>query len=94
MAKETGAVLDPGPSAQPQQPPKQWSRVFGQMGTAPWEACGALQDRHTQAIPAALLADQSKAFERLSHSWLRLVMTKWALPPWATASTQAPGTVG
>eukprot|EP00969_Alexandrium_andersonii_P179565 7937991-Alexandrium_andersonii.AAC.1 len=33
--------------------------------------------------PAALFADQSKAFERIGHRWLRAVLEGWALPVWA-----------
>ena len=32
--------------------------------------------------PAVLCVDQSKAFERLSHSWLVAVLRRWGLPPW------------
>ena len=35
--------------------------------------------RNTAAVVAA---DQSKAFERLSHTWLRLVLDGWRMPRW------------
>eukprot|EP00969_Alexandrium_andersonii_P333049 14719073-Alexandrium_andersonii.AAC.1 len=36
-----------------------------------------------RGCPAALFADQSKAFERLGHRWLRAVLDGWHLPRWA-----------
>eukprot|EP00969_Alexandrium_andersonii_P177094 7830921-Alexandrium_andersonii.AAC.1 len=36
-----------------------------------------------RTCPAALFADQSKAFEQIGHRWLRAVLEGWGLPDWA-----------
>ena len=36
--------------------------------------------------PACFLLDQAKAFEMLSHRWLRAVLMHWRLPRWAVAA--------
>eukprot|EP00974_Lingulodinium_polyedra_P026304 2538294-Lingulodinium_polyedra.AAC.1 len=33
--------------------------------------------------PAVTLADQEKAFERMGHGWLRLVLRGWGAPEWS-----------
>ena len=59
-----------------------WDHVLGPAGAA----CSRLTDSVVEAglrtQAAVVAADQSKAFERLSHTWLRLVLARWHMPRW------------
>ena len=44
--------------------------------------CESAHDSCIANAPAAVLADQSKAFERLSLTWLWRVLGRWNLPRW------------
>ena len=59
-----------------------WRQVFGPAANAAREK---VRDRHVPALahmPAVFFADQAKAFERLSVTWLGRVLGGWRLPPW------------
>ena len=40
-------------------------------------------------MPAIVFADQSKAFERLSHTWVDESLSLWNMPPWIHNSPTA-----
>ena len=73
-----------------QQPtePRLWEAVLGSAS-----GIGAvhddLRDHELDACPAVILADQSKAFERVSIPWLIAVLDGWRLPRWAMAALLA-----
>ena len=56
--------------------------IFGSLAQAVIQACANRQarDLNTKRIPGAFLLDQAKAFEMLSHTWLRLILTTWKHP--------------
>eukprot|EP00969_Alexandrium_andersonii_P251597 11119034-Alexandrium_andersonii.AAC.1 len=56
---------------------------MGEVAQPLWDAIMAVPEGALRGCPAALFADQSKAFERLGHRWLRMVLEGWNLPSWA-----------
>ena len=60
---------------------KEWWSVMGQMAS---HVDGATEvDGGDSLGRAVILADQSKAFERLGYLWIILVMKTWKFPKWA-----------
>ena len=57
-----------------------WQKVFGPAGPGLRQAATAAWAPATKGSPAVLFADQSKAFERLSHVWLARVLRGWKMP--------------
>ena len=70
-----------GPTRQSNCPGPLWDAVLGDLATPADLACrqGAGLNAAGRAV---FLADQSKAFERLSLSWLHQVMCAWSFPQW------------
>ena len=71
-------------------PHNRWAcaTLFGVLLPAVLTVCAAYQDDASEDIrwmAAVFLLDQAKAFEHLSHAWLRQVLTAWELPTWAEA---------
>ena len=71
-------------------PHSRWAcaMLFGPLTAAVLRVVAEVQaaaDPDIQGMPACFLLDQAKAFEYLSHAWLRLVLAAWGLPPWAAA---------
>ena len=58
-----------------------WRAVLGPAADTATELADAAHDEAIAHCPAALFADQSKAFERLSHAWLDRVLQGWQFPP-------------
>ena len=62
--------------------------LFGELAQAVIQVC---MEYHADApedikwMAAVFLLDQAKAFEYLSHDWLRAVLAAWNLPVWAEA---------
>ena len=85
------AQLD-DPERPPLQVPHTWwscQILFGAAAAAVIQLCKAKQRRAHPDIrrtPACLLLDQAKAFEMLTHEWLRAVLRAWNAPPWAVAA--------
>eukprot|EP00969_Alexandrium_andersonii_P279999 12377574-Alexandrium_andersonii.AAC.1 len=65
------------------KPPDLWLQVFGEIALELWALIREVDEAELGCCPAALFADQSKAFERLGHLWLRRVLEGWQMPPWA-----------
>ena len=78
------AEADPGPL---------WHTVLGPLAEIGLEWTAAHSDSVIAGTPAVLCADQSKAFERMSHAWLTMVLQRWRMPAWATRGYLA-GMVG
>ena len=59
-----------------------WQALLGPAAEACDNLCRQAADPDLDCIPAAVLADQSKAFERLSLPWLVRVLRAWRMPDW------------
>ena len=59
-----------------------WDQVLGPAGGACARLTDSIVEGPLRTIAAVVAADQSKAFERLSHSWLRFVLDGWRMPRW------------
>ena len=81
---EPAAEADPGPL---------WHAVLGPLADVALEWTATHADPVITSAPAVLCADQSKAFERMSHSWLGSILHRWRMPPWAVRGFLA-GMVG
>ena len=71
---------------------QRWDEALGPAAKAIWEATegtGSTAEQRIRRVPACLFADQSKAFERLSHAWLHKVLRKWGLPKWMITGLMA-----
>ena len=66
-----------------------WRAVLGDIAGACERVCQSAERGDISRTPATLLNDQSKAFERVSHSWMAKVMAGWGLPAWADNSLLA-----
>ena len=53
------------------------------------DACSRADVEGLSRCPAALLADQSKAFERIGLEWIAMVMDGWGFPKWVRAAFDA-----
>eukprot|EP00969_Alexandrium_andersonii_P003202 137788-Alexandrium_andersonii.AAC.1 len=53
------------------EPPGLWLQVFGEVALELWALIREVDEAELGCCPATLFADQSKAFERLGHLWLR-----------------------
>ena len=73
MPRENGAPAGVGPL---------WHDVLGPAAMPCLRLCESAHDSCIANAPAAVLADQSKAFERLSLTWLWRVLGRWNLPRW------------
>eukprot|EP00969_Alexandrium_andersonii_P299413 13237626-Alexandrium_andersonii.AAC.1 len=62
---------------------------MGEIAVPLWGAIMAVVEGPLGRCPAALFADQSKAFERIGHRWLREVLVGWGLPVWARGALLA-----
>ena len=72
-------------------PHRRWAcdALFGRLAGVVIGVCTALQGDPRGPLAcmgAAFLLDQAKAFEYLSHGWLRQVLRAWKLPSWAVAA--------
>eukprot|EP00969_Alexandrium_andersonii_P026295 1147484-Alexandrium_andersonii.AAC.1 len=56
---------------------------MGDVAVPLWEVIHTVVEGSLALCPAARFADQSKAFERIGHRWLRAVLEGWGLPAWA-----------
>ncbi|MFM7979242.1 MAG: hypothetical protein ACKPKO_07995, partial [Candidatus Fonsibacter sp.] len=56
--------------------------MLGDVCAAAQNFVAQLHDDRSRTIPAIVLLDQSKEFERLPHPWLAVVLRRWAMPPW------------
>eukprot|EP00969_Alexandrium_andersonii_P321201 14192964-Alexandrium_andersonii.AAC.1 len=65
------------------EPPWLWRQVFGEVALELWTLIREVDEGPLGHCPGTLFADQSKAFERLGHLWLRRVLEGWQLPTWA-----------
>eukprot|EP00969_Alexandrium_andersonii_P163883 7243181-Alexandrium_andersonii.AAC.1 len=65
------------------EPPLLWTQVLGEAAAELWTLIREIDEEELACCPATLFADQSKAFERIGHLWLRRVFAGWHLPPWA-----------
>ena len=59
-----------------------WSGVLGEAAEGAEAACAQADRAGLRTCPAVVLADQSKAFERMGMAWLRKVMQGWRFPAW------------
>ena len=59
-----------------------WLDILGEAAGPCDAVCGGCHDPALARMPAATLADQSKAFERLSVAWLVKVLHGWQMPLW------------
>ena len=59
-----------------------WHGVLGEAVEGAEAACAHAGRAGLRACPAVVLADQSKAFERMGMAWLRKVMEGWRFPTW------------
>ena len=59
-----------------------WDEFLGEAGPALAAYVASFPDEGVACVPAVILEDQSKAFERLSHAWLVEVLRRWGLPRW------------
>ena len=59
-----------------------WCGVLGEAAEGAEAACAHAGRAGLRACPAVVLADQSKAFERMGMAWLRKVMDGWRFPAW------------
>ena len=59
-----------------------WRGVLGEAAEGVESACASADAAGLRNCPAVVLADQSKAFERLGMAWLRKVMDGWRFPAW------------
>ena len=71
------------PDQQPPPTTQLWTDLLGPLAD-PVREVAAMGDPDNACDPAVVFADQNKAFERLSHGWLRRVMTGWRMPDWTT----------
>jgi hypothetical protein len=60
--------------------------VFGEQAEAAAASCCQEGDDALEGEPAVHLDDQSKAFERVGHLWLLLVLQAWRMPLWCIRS--------
>eukprot|EP00969_Alexandrium_andersonii_P058550 2580856-Alexandrium_andersonii.AAC.1 len=65
------------------EPPPLWQQVMGEVAQELWALILEVAEGPLRDCPGTLFADQSKAFERLGHLWLRMVLEGWRLPVWA-----------
>lgn len=73
------------PCSAPPDPGTIWSDILGDIAAPCLGASNACTSEHTHLAPVCVLADQSKAFERVSIPWLREIMRRWKFPAWITA---------
>jgi len=66
-----------------------WEEVLGASATGCRAAAERAHRPELTHVPAALLGDQSKAFERVSHAWIQQVMCGWRFPDWLVRSVLA-----
>eukprot|EP00972_Heterocapsa_arctica_P010313 1515321-Heterocapsa_arctica.AAC.1 len=66
-----------------------WADVLGEAASAVEAFCASLSNDAVDRCPAVVLADQSKAFERMGLAWLRLVLDAWDFPAWVRESLLA-----
>eukprot|EP00972_Heterocapsa_arctica_P067689 9992918-Heterocapsa_arctica.AAC.1 len=66
-----------------------WTDVLGEAAKAIEACCQAMANPEIDGCPAVLLADQSKAFERMGIAWLKLVLHAWNFPKWVQTSLLA-----
>ncbi|MFM7989522.1 MAG: reverse transcriptase domain-containing protein, partial [Candidatus Fonsibacter sp.] len=59
-----------------------WHGLFGLNEPALLAYIQQFHDPQIAGDPAIVFADQSKAFERLSHPWMAEVLRRWGLPRW------------
>ena len=59
-----------------------WCGVLGEAVEGAEATCAHAGSAGLRACPAVVLADQSKAFERMSMAWLCKVMEGWRFPTW------------
>ena len=59
-----------------------WRGVLGEATEGVEAACARADEPGLRRCPGVVLADQSKAFERLGMVWLRKVMDGWKFPRW------------
>ena len=59
-----------------------WKGVLGDAAEGAEAACVHAGKSNLRACPAVVLADQSKAFERMGMAWLRKVMDGWKFTGW------------
>ena len=59
-----------------------WRGVLGEAAEGAEAACAHAGRAGLRTCPAVVLADQSKAFERMGMAWLRKVMDGWKFPTW------------
>ncbi|MFM7986811.1 MAG: reverse transcriptase domain-containing protein, partial [Candidatus Fonsibacter sp.] len=62
-----------------------WDGLLGPYGAPAAGYTERYDGGPTQGVPAILFADQSKAFERISHAWMAEVLRRWGLPAWLLA---------
>ena len=61
-----------------------WNAILGDLSEPCAALCRQRDNSKNRRHPAAVLADQSKAFERLSLNWLIQILRAWKFPKWAT----------
>ncbi|MFM7987922.1 MAG: hypothetical protein ACKPKO_52275, partial [Candidatus Fonsibacter sp.] len=59
-----------------------WDAFFGQAGPALRAYAGTFADSALSRDAAVMFAYQSKAFDRLSHTWMVAVFRRWRLIGW------------
>ena len=67
-----------------------WRGVLGDAAEGAEAACARARKSSLRACPAMVLADQSKAFERMGMAWLRKVMDGWKFPRWVREAFRRP----
>ena len=94
IAKALAHLHDDHPRPATPLPHRPWAcRVlFGRLSEAVLELCRRIQgspDGLLARTVAAFLLDQAKAFEMVSHRWLRRILRAWRFPSWAAAAILA-----
>ena len=59
-----------------------WGAVLGPAEPGVAALCDGAGFEGIQDCPAVTLADQEKAFERISYEWLAAVFSGWRMPTW------------
>lgn len=67
-----------------------WHQVLGKAADACTTIAESASTASLQHQTIAVLADQSKAFERLSIRWVKLVMSRWKISPVDHSGTPLP----
>ena len=66
-----------------------FAAVVGPVSDAALRLCDEIDTPDIALCPATVLADQSKAFERLGLDWLFRVLRGWGMPPWVLRAFEA-----